>query len=88
MKNKYMTNIKIKKNEEKPESKEILAEAITRISEALEKLAENDLNEQAIVVLLQDMTPPIGSYPKRKISKKEISLILKSLKKMRSWYCK
>lgn len=84
-----MENIKIKKNEEKPESREILAEAIVKISGALEELSKSGLNEHAIIVLLNDACPAVGSgYDKRKPTKKEIKAVLDSLKRLRAWYCK
>lgn len=82
-----MENIKIKKNEEKPESKEVLADAIIKISDALEQLYGSGLNQNAVIVLLQDACPPVGSYPKRKLTKKEIRVVLDNLKRLRGWYC-
>lgn len=62
-----------------PESKEILAEAITRISESFAKLSASGLNREAIIVLVHDHT---------KISKRDIKLILDSLSRLRGWYCR
>lgn len=62
-----------------PESKEILAEAITRISESFAKLSASGLNQNAIIVLLHDHT---------KISKRDIKLVLDSLTRLRGWYCR
>lgn len=62
-----------------PESKEILAEAITRISESFTRLSASGLNRDAIIVLLHDHT---------KISKRDIKLILDSLTRLRGWYCR
>lgn len=72
-------NIKVIKNKEKPESKEILAEAIVRISESFLKLQESGLNEKAIIALIYDYS---------KVSKSNILLVLNSLRKLKSWYCK
>ena len=72
-------NIKVIKNEEVPESTEILAEAIVRIGENMEKLQKNGLNRRAIIALLYDYT---------KVSKRDIETILDSLAKMRGWYCR
>jgi hypothetical protein len=55
--------VKVIKNEEKPETKEILAEAIVNIGKAVGRLKDNKLNRRGIVVLLQDAT----HYPKRTI---------------------
>lgn len=71
--------IKIKKNEAKPESTEILAEAIVRIGEAASKLSASGLNRKAIVVLIHDET---------KISKRDIIIVLDSLTRLEGWYCR
>ena len=44
------------KKSEKPESTEILAEAIVSIGKAAEKLKESGINENAVIVLLHDKT--------------------------------
>lgn len=72
-------SIKIKKNEEKPESKEILAEAIIRIGEAMEKLTKSGLNKRAIVALIHDQT---------KLGKGDIEVILDALTRLKGWYCR
>jgi len=74
-----MEKIKIIKNKEKPEPTEILAEAVIRIGENMEKLQNNGLNKKAIVVLLKDAT---------QLPKRDIELVLNSLAKMRGWYCR
>lgn len=71
--------IKIKKNKDKPESTEILAEAIVRIGDAFEKLKQSGLNESAIVILVHDAS---------KVSKSNIRLVLNSLKRLKGWYCR
>jgi hypothetical protein len=73
------TQIKVVKNTEQPESTEILAEAIVRIGEAMEKLKQNGLNDKAILVLIHDYT----NLPKR-----DIKLVFDSLRKLRGWYCR
>jgi hypothetical protein len=74
-----MTNIKVIKNEVKPETTEILAEAVIRIGENFEKLQKSGLNKRAIVALIYDYT---------KVSKRDIELVLESLAKMKGWYCR
>ena len=71
--------IKVKKNEENPESKEILAEAIVRIGEGFEKLKKDGLNEEAIIILLRHHT---------KVGKRDIELVLNGLRRLASWYCR
>lgn len=71
--------IKIVKNEEKPEPTEILAEAVIRIGENMAKLEESGLNRRAIVALVYDYT---------KLPKRDIELVLDSLSKLKGWYCR
>lgn len=70
-------NVRVKKSEEKPETKEILAEAIVRLGESVKKLDQNGYNRHAIVVLLQDMT---------KLSRRDITTILDAIPRLKSWY--
>jgi len=74
-----MGKIKIIKNEEKPETTEVLAEAVIRIGENMEKLEKNGLNKRAIVALIKDCTG---------LGKGEIELVLGSLAKLKGWYCR
>ncbi len=71
--------VKIKKNPEKPETTEILAEAIVRISEAFDKLLQSGLNEKAIIVLLQDRT---------KLPQRDIASVLEHLRTLAGYYCR
>lgn len=71
--------IKIVKNIEKPESTEILAEAVIRIGENFEKLQKSGLNRRAVVALIYDYT---------KVSKRDIEAVLDSLAKLKGWYCR
>jgi len=85
-----MVKIKVIKNKENPEPTPVLAEAIIKISEAMEDLAKTDLNERAIVVLIQDACPAVigNGYNKRKPTKKEIKAVLDSMKQLKGWYCR
>lgn len=62
-----------------PETTEILAEAIVRIGDAVEKLNKSGLNRKAIEVLLHDAT---------KVARRDIKIILDSLPRLRGWYCR
>lgn len=62
-----------------PESKEILAEAIVRIGEAMKTLHDSGINEKGIIVLVQHHT---------KLPAKTIKLVLNSLRQLRVWYCR
>lgn len=76
------TPIKIKKNEERPEAVEVLAQSIIQVAEGFEKLQKTPLTQRAIIVLLQD---GIGQG---KISKQQIKLVLDNLPRLKAWYIK
>lgn len=71
--------IKVIKNKEVPETKEVLAEAVIKISEALHSLEKSGLNRRAIVALIHDKTH---------ISKVTTETILDSLARLKGWYCR
>ena len=73
-----MTTVKIIKSDP-PESKEILAEAIVRISDGFSMLQKSGLNARAIAVLVQAET---------KLSMRDIRLVLDSLPRLKGWYCR
>lgn len=78
---KKASNIKIIKNEEKPETPEILAAAIIQISDAMKKLSEvGGLTTVALIALIRNM--PNCSY----LSKEDIKLVLENLPKLSSYY--
>jgi len=73
------TPIKVKKNADKPEPTEILAEAIVRIGSAMETLKRSGLNERAIIVLIHDLC---------KVPRRDIKLVIDSMKRLKGWYCR
>lgn len=70
--------VRVKKSDP-PESTEILADSIVRISIALDLLVESGLNHKAIVILIQAAT---------KLSKRDIEAVLDAQKRLAGWYCK
>lgn len=74
-----MANVKVTKSKDQPESKEILAEAIVKISESLDSLQRSGLNKNAIIVLLQAAT---------KLPQRDIRTVLDALPRLRAWYCR
>lgn len=74
-----MPPIKVVKNPDKPETTEVLAEAIIRISSGFEALHKSGLNERAILALIYDYT---------KVSKHDIKAVLGALRQLRAWYCR
>lgn len=77
-----MAVIKMKKNEENPESMELLAESVIKVAEGFEKAFKSPLSERAMVVLLHD---GIGTA---KITKQQIRLVLDALPRLKAWYIK
>jgi hypothetical protein len=75
-------NIKVIKNEENPETPEVLAASIIQIGSAFEKLLNTELTERAVVALLKDM-PGMQN-----IGKTEIRLVLSNLKRLKGYYIK
>lgn len=71
-------NVRVKKSDP-PESTEILAESIVRISGALDKLSKSGLNREAIVILIQAKT---------KLAKRDIEAVLNAQRRLAAWYCK
>lgn len=65
------------KQPDPPIRKEILAEAVVKVSEALTALQASGLNTDAIVVLLQEKT---------KLPKRDIYAVLNGLRLLKGWY--
>lgn len=74
-----MARVTVKKNDQQPESKEILAEAIIRIGESLNTLQKNGLNRKAIEILIHAQT---------KVAMRDIRTVLDALPRLRGWYCR
>lgn len=72
-------SIKVIKNADKPESTEVLAEAIIRIGDGMKKLSNSGLNHKAIVVLIHNQT---------KLGKGDIETVLDALQRLAGWYCR
>lgn len=74
-------NIKVIKNEQKPETPEVLASALILISEGFEKLSrQGNLTNEGIAALLKSMK---GLSDLRK---EDILLVLENLPKLKSYY--
>lgn len=73
-----MTNVTVKKSTP-PETTEILAEAITRISDGFARLQKSGLNKQAIIILIHAET---------KLAQRDIRTVLDALPRLAGWYCR
>ncbi len=71
--------LKVIKNKENPESPEILAEAIIKISEGFEQLVSQKFTENGIVSL-------IHALPGMSVSKRDIQSVLHGLKTLKGYY--
>lgn len=71
--------VKIVKNEEQPESTEILAASIITIANGFEKLLSGPLNDDAIIALLYHKM-------KGRINKTDIELVLSNLRTLKGYY--
>ena len=74
-----MSTVKVIQNPDAPVEPEILAEAIVRISTAIQALSKSGLNREAIIVLVKDRTG---------LPKKTIDLVLNSLEQLKRHYCR
>lgn len=77
-----MKNIKIVKNEEKPESVELLTRSIIQAAEGFEKVLNSPLSQRALIVLIQEGVGVAN------ITKAQIRLVLEALPRLKGWYIK
>lgn len=70
-------SVNIVQDEEAPIPKDMLAAAICKLSDCVNKLLLSGLNEDAVIVLLKDSTG---------LSKRNIQLVLNSLSQLRTDY--
>ena len=75
-----MTNIKVKKNKDNPETPEVLAESLIRIADGFDYLLKTSLTTNAIIVLLRAM-PGMSQ-----ISGRDINLVLTNLPRLKGYY--
>jgi len=74
-------NVKVIKNEENPETPEVLAASLIQIGNAMKQLSkQGGLNEEAIVALVSNMRGM------SQIPKSEISLVFSALNRLQSYY--
>lgn len=77
-----VNNIKVIKNEENPETPEILAEALIKIGDAMERLQQKGgLDDDAISALIVNMKGMAG-----KVSKGDVRLVMDGLARLKSYY--
>lgn len=82
MQNKKASNIKIIKDEVKPETPELLAASIVAIADGFAKLTKQGVTEHGIIVLLKAM-PGM-----KDVGVPDIRLTLQNLPKLASYYVK
>ena len=75
-------NIKVIKNGENPETPEILAEALIKISNAMEKLTQpGGINTDGITALVVNMKGLNG-----RVTKTQVRLVMDGLARLKSYY--
>lgn len=72
-------SVRIEKTKGKPESRVVLAEAITSISKSLKALKKSGVNEEAIIILLRHDT---------NLARVKIELVLDCLETLEKRYCR
>lgn len=79
---KRVNNVRVIKNQENPETPEILAASLIKIADAFEKLMgkKEGLNQDAIVALIFNM------QGMQEVGKPAIRLVLESLNRLKSYY--
>lgn len=75
-------NIRVIKDEQNPETPEILASAILKIADAMEKLSKpGNIDNDGLAALVVNMRGNVG-----KISKADVILVLEGLNRLKSYY--
>jgi len=77
-------NIKVIKDENAPETPEILAQALIQIGKGFDSLMKSQLTQRALITLLLDM-PDVRTS---RVSRSDIELVLNNLPKLTSYYIK
>lgn len=70
--------MKIINNEENPVEKEVLAESIVKISDAITPLLKSGLNQRAIVALIWDRV--------KTVNKRDIVAVLEAISELKKLY--
>lgn len=80
---KKVSNVRVIKNAENPETPEILAQSLITIADSFERLMgqKEGLKQNAIVALLANMPGMVG-----RVSKTDIDFVLINLTRLKSYY--
>lgn len=81
-KSKKARNIRVIKDAENPETPEILAASIIRISEGFKAMKRDGLTDEALIALLK------GMKGMSHVKQDDIALVLENLPKLSSYYIK
>lgn len=87
MKRPRRQKVTVVQDPEEPVETEILAEAIVGISNAIKKLRESDLNDRAIVVLINASLPSNGKGGKV-ANLTTIRAVLDAIEELKENYCR
>ena len=75
-----MKTIRIKRNEENPESAELLAQSVIQVADGFAKVLSTPLNQKAIVTLVR------AGIGESKITKGQVEMVLDALPRLKGWY--
>ena len=80
---KRINNVKVIKNEENPETPEILAASLIKIGEAMEKLMKEKggISRDGIAALVVNMSGMQG-----KVGKRDVLFVMDALNRLKSYY--
>lgn len=81
-------NVIVKQDEENIVTVEILADAIVKISEAMEKLQKTKLTKKALLLLIHDNCGFSGKHPRKKPTQKDIENVMESIATLKKYYVK
>lgn len=81
--------ITVKTDEENPESVEIIADSIIKISDAFERIEKGKLSRRALILLIQYNCEQVGrGYRKKPISQGDVEKVLDSIATLKRAYIK
>ena len=82
------TKVTVKQDEENEIALEIMAEAIVKISSAVEIIKNSRLTKRTILLLIHDNCAYCKGYPRKKPTVKEIETVLDSIESLKKVYIK
>lgn len=83
------TKVFVKQDELKPVPVEVLAESVRAISDGVKKLRASNLNDKALVLLIQHASPAvIYGYKRNPITAQQVRAVLEGMESLEREYLK